>query len=272
MIVDLGSGLLDAACPWLPDGPPAWLRDEPAVRQTLAAGAALVVFSGDKLLGGPQAGHPRGSHAADRRVRAASALPSPPPWRSRARRVAGRRARVPAAEIATHCRSGGWRRPTSTSCGAAPLRSVPVTSSTALRSPAAAPCQGSRSRPPASRRRRRDRRVARRGAEARHRPRRRRPHRPRPPNGRPAADDLLLAKTLKASAVSALFVADGPDTWLPTDLARGPWDPNALHGGPSAALLARAVEPLLAPLRPTQAHRRVAAAGPGRAAARVGAV
>jgi L-seryl-tRNA(Ser) seleniumtransferase len=56
IVVDLGSGLLDAACPWLPDGPPAWLRDEPAARQTLAAGAALIVFSGDKLLGGPQAG------------------------------------------------------------------------------------------------------------------------------------------------------------------------------------------------------------------------
>jgi len=54
--VDLGSGLLDAACPWLADGPPPWLRDEPAARQTLEAGAALVTFSGDKLLGGPQAG------------------------------------------------------------------------------------------------------------------------------------------------------------------------------------------------------------------------
>ncbi len=56
MVVDLGSGLLDAACPWLTGGPPAWLASEPAVRQTLVAGAALVTFSGDKLLGGPQAG------------------------------------------------------------------------------------------------------------------------------------------------------------------------------------------------------------------------
>jgi len=56
LVVDLGSGLLDSACPWLPHGPPAWLRDEPAARQTLSSGADLVVFSGDKLLGGPQAG------------------------------------------------------------------------------------------------------------------------------------------------------------------------------------------------------------------------
>lgn len=56
VVADLGSGLLDAACPWLLDGPPAWLAEEPAARQALDAGAALVTFSGDKLLGGPQAG------------------------------------------------------------------------------------------------------------------------------------------------------------------------------------------------------------------------
>jgi L-seryl-tRNA(Ser) seleniumtransferase len=56
VLADLGSGLLDDACPWLPGGPPPWLAGEPAARQSLAAGAALVSFSGDKLLGGPQSG------------------------------------------------------------------------------------------------------------------------------------------------------------------------------------------------------------------------
>jgi len=56
VIADVGSGLLDAECPWLPGPAPHWLADEPAVRQTLAAGAALVTCSADKVLGGPQAG------------------------------------------------------------------------------------------------------------------------------------------------------------------------------------------------------------------------
>lgn len=56
LIADIGSGLLDSACPWLENGPPKWLLDEPAARQTLESGADLVTFSGDKLFGGPQAG------------------------------------------------------------------------------------------------------------------------------------------------------------------------------------------------------------------------
>lgn len=56
VVADIGSGLIDATCPWLPGAPPAWLAGEPAAVQSLAAGAALVTFSGDKLMGGPQVG------------------------------------------------------------------------------------------------------------------------------------------------------------------------------------------------------------------------
>jgi L-seryl-tRNA(Ser) seleniumtransferase len=50
VIEDIGSG-------WIEAGPsPAALADEPTPRDSLAAGAAVVLFSGDKLLGGPQAG------------------------------------------------------------------------------------------------------------------------------------------------------------------------------------------------------------------------
>src|SRR5947199_377466 len=41
----------------------------------------------------------------------------------------------------------------------------------------------------------------------------------------------------------ALFVPEG-ERFLPTELCRGPWSPDAQHGGPPAALLARAVERL----------------------------
>ncbi len=61
VLADIGSGLLDAACPWLDGPPPPWLADEPAARQTLADGADLIMFSGDKLFGGPQAGIIAGS-------------------------------------------------------------------------------------------------------------------------------------------------------------------------------------------------------------------
>jgi L-seryl-tRNA(Ser) seleniumtransferase len=56
VVADIGSGLVDATCPWLPGAPPAWLAGEPAALQAISDGADLITFSGDKLLGGPQAG------------------------------------------------------------------------------------------------------------------------------------------------------------------------------------------------------------------------
>jgi L-seryl-tRNA(Ser) seleniumtransferase len=55
VVVDAGSGLLDETTPWLPHQP-SWLHGELGVRQCIGSGATLVTFSGDKLLGGPQAG------------------------------------------------------------------------------------------------------------------------------------------------------------------------------------------------------------------------
>lgn len=55
-VADVGSGLLDERAPWIAGPPPAWLAGEPGMRQVLEAGAGLALCSGDKLLGGPQAG------------------------------------------------------------------------------------------------------------------------------------------------------------------------------------------------------------------------
>ncbi len=55
LIADIGSGLMDETAPWLGDRDRSWLRTEPGVIQTVACGADLVLFSGDKLLGGPRA-------------------------------------------------------------------------------------------------------------------------------------------------------------------------------------------------------------------------
>ncbi|WP_243123290.1 L-seryl-tRNA(Sec) selenium transferase [Thermaerobacter sp. FW80] len=52
VVDDVGSGLLFPP----PAGPGRPLAGEPSVQASLAAGADLVTFSGDKLLGGPQAG------------------------------------------------------------------------------------------------------------------------------------------------------------------------------------------------------------------------
>ena len=63
VVEDLGSGFLG-----VPTGLEA-LRNEPSVADSVAAGVSLVMFSGDKLLGGPQAGVIAGTAEAVGQVR-----------------------------------------------------------------------------------------------------------------------------------------------------------------------------------------------------------
>ncbi|MET0728328.1 MAG: thioesterase family protein [Acidimicrobiales bacterium] len=51
---------------------------------------------------------------------------------------------------------------------------------------------------------------------------------------------------------ASLFEPLGDERFLPTDAARGPWSPHAMHGGPVSALLAGAAEPLLGELHPAR--------------------
>ena len=60
VVEDLGSGCLDAI---------AGIDREPTVSQSIAAGVAICTFSGDKLLGGPQAGIIAGRRAELDRIR-----------------------------------------------------------------------------------------------------------------------------------------------------------------------------------------------------------
>ena len=65
VVEDAGSGYLAGDL----ESSPGWLRNEPSVSHSLAAGADLVMFSGDKLLGGPQAGIIVGGTDALQRIR-----------------------------------------------------------------------------------------------------------------------------------------------------------------------------------------------------------
>jgi acyl-coenzyme A thioesterase PaaI-like protein len=50
-----------------------------------------------------------------------------------------------------------------------------------------------------------------------------------------------------APVPEALFERESETTWRPSELTRGPWSPDALHGGPVAALLVHLVEALPRP-------------------------
>lgn len=70
VLEDIGSGYFGTtSSPAVTERAPSSLRDEPMVSDSIAAGADIVMFSGDKLLGGPQAGIIVGRQALMARIR-----------------------------------------------------------------------------------------------------------------------------------------------------------------------------------------------------------
>ena len=113
LIHDVGSGLLDGS-----------LGREPSVRSSLDAGADLVIFSGDKLLGGPQAGLIVGS---DELVRRLARHRDPRAVRADKFTLAalGRPWRCTRPAAATSCRCGGRSWPPGRTSARAPRRWPP---------------------------------------------------------------------------------------------------------------------------------------------------
>ena len=149
VVVDIGSGLLDADSPWLPGGPPAWLarrarrppdtwgrcRPRHVLRRQAARGAAG-----------------RGHRRVRRRggcLRPPPAVPGPAARGAGPRRPPGRRPGLPAPGRRDGAVLADGHRPRWTSSGAGPRRSPrPATvGGCGLRvgAPGAAPCPGWRS-------------------------------------------------------------------------------------------------------------------------------
>lgn len=62
------------------------------------------------------------------------------------------------------------------------------------------------------------------------------------PNRARTPPPCVQFRRMKATSdISTLFATDG-ETYVPSEASRGPWDPNAMHGGPVAALMAREME------------------------------